>query len=1703
MYTSLIKMKNFFTLIVLLFSLAVNAQTAEKEPNNTFATGNGIKMDSIKTGTVNGTSDLSDFFRTETKNDGTLKIVINGTNTGLSNGYLYFTAYDGRNSTGQFIAKYIGNTSNVGGGKSITDTILFYGLASDSVYFRFIASGTFSYSMMYSVLDTSTNDVEQNGTFGTALNLNQLVEKKGHINYQKAGATDQLDYYKTKLNKDGTLKIVVSGKNQSGRSAYLYFSVYDGRKSTGQIFARYITGASIIQAGSSYTDTMLLYGRGIDSVYFRFDGSGAHNYSVKYDIIDTSSADLEPNSIIQNATNINQMEEKKGHVHYSYNGTVDFYDFYKTKFEKDGTVKIYVTGTNRSGGNGYLYMYGYDGRKLSGQIVARYISGSSNVVPNKFITDTIVLYGRGVDSFYFRMEASDAFEYSVKYDISDTSAVDIEPNNIVQEATNINQLELKKGHIRYAFNGNVDSYDYYRTKLNKDGTLKLYVTGINRSGGNGFLYMYGYDGRKLLGQILGRYISGSSNVVPNKLITDTIILYGRGIDSFYFRMEASSAFEYTVKYDVIDTSSVDIEPNNIVQEATNINQLELKKGHIRYASNGTSDFYDYYKTKLKKDGTLKIYVTGTNRSGGNAYLFMYGYDGRKLSGQILARYISGSSNIPPNKFITDTITMFGRGIDSFYFRMEASEAFEYTVKYDIIDTSANDLEPNPSFAITTLTKVGNNHTGHIGYAFNGTRDNDDFYKMPVPKTGTLEIYTEATNYSGGNGYIFLYGYDSRKGGGQIVARYLGNTSNMINYQTLRDTIRITCLLTDTFYMNFLSTGGFSYKFKTKFIDRRPTASTENERIGNTVGFRPQFANATGFSWDFGDGTKSTVQYPLKSFKFGFYKTKLIVVNSVCNLRDTAEEDFEFKGIEYYTPKKGGAGGDALMQIFGGGLDTSTIVKLVKGTTVIEAEEKYTNSIRNQLSAVLDLHFATPGVYDVEITVPGQSTVTYPGGFVIEGLKYPYTWSEVQGPSRFRTNVDTRFNLVIGNKGNVVASGVVLALVWPKDVTITFEDKFITPPDTGFVEVKLDGDAQTYRLARKEYHFIYDSLNTTTPIDSFAGKPYNGYIRYLLIPHVPVGSTIELPFIARTKSTQLNKFITYTHKPNMWGSCHTKNWTDYNDDITAELIDGADMIVDKTKIPLLKAFTKTAKIGQKHGASAATYLGKHFWAWYDGYEVDENEAMGDWLRETEANNAFALQTATDELGGLMLNKGIGKLNSTYQKQVDFINKRLANNPNMSAKLTEAYLDKLNKISGANKRLNGLKEMLDNTKNLGTLSDKLVKLQQMVADCPELQQQLDDLIKGLEKELDQQDVRTTNSNSATSFDPNEITGPIGFGAERYLNSSDRHRFMVSFENVDTATAAAQIVRIKDTLDKSKFDLSTFEFGDVSVGTKNFRIPKSRKQFVIERHLTGNINVRINGELDTVKGIISWQFTAIDTNTKDLPVFEGFLPPNVSKPEGEGSCSYSVMPKLPVLDGTVYTNRASIVFDDNEPILTNTWKNIADVLPPTSTLKANILPGHTDIQLIVNANDATSGVGYKNLFVKQGTGAWVAFGGSSADTIKLEGEPGKTYSFYVVSGDKVGNMELKNPVAEANIVVGYVNPLAYNQKLVLRPNPASTVVTIDGLKKFKSYQITDMTGRLIINEKVNTQTEQIDIRNLQTGMYIITVYGDTVQSLKLMKQ
>lgn len=294
---------------------------------------------------------------------------------------------------------------------------------------------------------------------------------------------------------------------------------------------------------------------------------------------------------------------------------------------------------------------------------------------------------------------------------------------------------------------------------------------------------------------------------------------------------------------------------------------------------------------------------------------------------------------------------------------------------------------------------------------------------------------------------------------------------------------------------------------------------------------------------------------------------------------------------------------------------------------------------------------------------------------------------------------------------------------------------------------------------------------------------------------------------------------------------------------------------------------------------------------------------------------------------------------------------------------------------------------------------------------------------------------------SQDPNDKVGPSGFpgappsGNSRFVSGDGDLDYMIRFENVETATAPAQEVLVLDQLDTSVFDLQTFRFGDIVLGERVVRTASAAQAFTtyVDLRPGNDLLVRVQGEVDTVGGSVTWSFLSIDPGTgyPTTDPLAGFLPPNVSPPQGEGRVLFRIRPRSGLPTGTRVENRARITFDSNVAIWTDPWTNTLDNDPPTSSvLSLDSVQAEDRFLVRWKGVDLESGIAGFSIFFSTDGGPYTPWlEGVDYFESEFQGESGKVYRFYSLAEDHCGNRELApaNPDTKTRVrFIGTVGEL-----------------------------------------------------------------------------
>ncbi len=375
------------------------------------------------------------------------------------------------------------------------------------------------------------------------------------------------------------------------------------------------------------------------------------------------------------------------------------------------------------------------------------------------------------------------------------------------------------------------------------------------------------------------------------------------------------------------------------------------------------------------------------------------------------------------------------------------------------------------------------------------------------------------------------------------------------------------------------------------------------------------------------------------------------------------------------------------------------------------------------------------------------------------------------------------------------------------------------------------------------------------------------------------------------------------------------------------------------------------------------------------------------------------------------------------------------------------------------------------------------------------------------------------TGSSRDPNDKRGPEGAGVEHFYDPATVPTpYVVRFENLETATFPAQEVVVVDTLDTAVFDLSTFSLGPIRWGNGGVAIPPpgaKTYETVVDLAPGLNATLLITAALDEVGGRVVWHFATLDPATGDLPEdgTVGFLPPNMTAPEGEGSVSFSVSLRESRPTGTLVENRAEIVFDINDPIVTPTWTNIVDVSAPVSSVEPLGTTTSNPISISVAADDIGAGVYIYQLFASRDGGAFELVAQSAEPIFEFEGEVGSTYGFYSITLDYVLNVEGPKTEAEATtaVAVSVEGGDALPREVTLTqpyPNPARGIATLRwGLPRAAhvTIRVYDLLGREVARLADEEPTEAgwhtgtVNAVQLASGIYVVRLRADEIQQTR----
>lgn len=360
---------------------------------------------------------------------------------------------------------------------------------------------------------------------------------------------------------------------------------------------------------------------------------------------------------------------------------------------------------------------------------------------------------------------------------------------------------------------------------------------------------------------------------------------------------------------------------------------------------------------------------------------------------------------------------------------------------------------------------------------------------------------------------------------------------------------------------------------------------------------------------------------------------------------------------------------------------------------------------------------------------------------------------------------------------------------------------------------------------------------------------------------------------------------------------------------------------------------------------------------------------------------------------------------------------------------------------------------------------------------------------------------------SLDPNCVYGPASIEPSNPVNV-ERYDYYVAFENNASASVAANIVTIVDTLDVMVFDLESVTLEDISLRDRHYKLEISGfpSQNGVDLRPDVDLLVNVFSRIDPSNGTLTTILTGIDPATGEPPLDDrGVIAPNRVSPEGEGCLHYSVRLLENIENGTYIGNQAAIQFDAEPWIATEEWSNTVDQDEPTATI-TDATWSTTDSTLTISLRcyDPTSTVRRAAIYrvEESGTPGLIGIsdlGGSTTMHIPMPFDV-TGVGVFALGQDAAGNWEYLDSDVEYVVNDGMIGASTEQPRVMPVPTTGEVSLSCADCVGDCSVSLYDLRGRQIgstvaewpANERVNFELADLAGKGgrLACGRYFIRV-------------
>ena len=1410
------------------------------------------------------------------------------------------------------------------------------------------ASGTFRLHYTFTAPYYKT-DPTPNITWDDCPMLQDGVTMDGHLGYAYSNSDiDNVDWFKIEIPKDGKLT----------------FEVWSSSTLTigmATLNALNTDGTEVQQRNSKwldYRDTTLVFeipdvSAGTYYLYLpRRGGYGIYHLTPHFTPVVVDS-EPELNDTWQTATLLNDGERQNAHLGYYYNQNIynDNQDWFKIVVPEDGKL----TFETRSAATLTLGMATLNALTPDGSDV---VNRNSKWLDYRDTTLVFEIPDVSEGTYYLYMPRRGGYGhyYLTYYFTSHAAEADPEPNNTWDTATELRSGPAVTGQLGYDYKDTKDVQDWYKLNVPEEGAINLTIWSENTlTIGMATINTLKADGTGISNR--------TSKWLDNPGDTLTFVLPNCAAGDYYLYLPLRGGYgTYYLRYNFTPCSKQnDAESNNTWDTAAEFARGTMMEARLGYDYNSSTDDKDWFKLNVPEEGAINLTIYSEKTlTIGMAEIKTLKADGTGVSNR--------TSKWLDNPGDTLTFTLPNCAAGDYYLYMPLRGGYGgYTMRYDFVPCAiANDVAGNNSWDNATQIETGTTTGARLGYDYNSSTDDKDWFKLNVPEEGAinLTICSEKTLTIG------MAEIHTLKADGTETGR---RTSKWLDYPDSALTFVLNNCAAGSYYLYMpLRSGYGGYTVMYDFIpcayanDVASNDSWDNAthlENGTTVQARLGYDYSNSMDnqdwYEFtleADGSATFIIQSEKTLTLGSAEIHALKADGTGTMRRTSkwldypDSALVFKadnlaaGIYYlYIPQRGGYGGYSVKSEFSKNpyfrekmvnTDFASRIMLEPGQSVY-GTLGYEYNAGVQTQAWFDLGTMHGTQIDVNVEVEQSHSLS-----IGVAQLYIYKGDKEDGSPILQSVKSTRLERSSG--------------------TISYLDKntedchyiFYLPRYTGYGGYKV-----SFEGPQEE-----GVTDLATNVKVMTGGRNT----------VRKGVACENPItITNTSNVKSNKFLVVvaaTDNIDIIGFRMSSNHgSQYVPIDSVTVVDGNDC--NHTAIFYVPSLDP--------------------WESYTFTMISEGKGDIAYSRETfelhNGRNAIVVNSSTHAIVTVM-----GYVEGA-DRQVfvsDYIVHRIGDVYDLTGeqrlKLSQ-LLESLETekqqtgiaaygVYSLLKRASDMCEMdlLDATCNIASIMRLRIDYWMNLIDQT---YPLDD--------IDIIDAKAAITDVVASWDPNEMVGPQGVGDKNYIGETQTMNYRILFENKAEAGEAAYRVRVSDELDENVFDISTARFGETSHDGLGYNWKMTRE---------GNK--------------LSWDIEGIE------------LPPNVNVPEGEGYVSFSVDLKPNLANGTQIKNKASIIFDKNFPIETNEYVNTLDLVPPTTTMSTATFNAKADtIDVRCKSVDEGAGVNTYLFFVSKNGGEYEYCGQSVTGKYAypvIDGTTNDIFSFYVLATDNVGNIERMMPQA-----------------------------------------------------------------------------------------